>query len=129
MEMTNDLQSFDNKAYVGEESNKTDPNDNSVRKYSPKDEFVKDQEFNNNNSGDAKAGVRNVKDMSPAEIRQEKSSIMKNVLVISFAFLLLFTSFQSMSFLQSSINKVGRFNSFRRKGIYLTFDLDIHDTN
>ena len=113
MEMTNDLQSFDNKAYVGEESNKTDPNDNSVRKYSPKDEFVKDQEFNNNNSGDVKAGVRNVKDMSPAEIRQEKSSIMKNVLVISFAFLLLFTSFQSMSFLQSSINKVSRFNSFR----------------
>jgi len=116
--MTNDLQSFDNKAYVGEESNKTDPNDNSVRKYTTKDEFVKDEEFNNNNSDVNKPGIRNVKDMSPAEIRQEKSSIMKNVIVISFAFLLLFTSFQSMSFLQSSINKIDGLGTWSNVAVY-----------
>ena len=93
--MTNDLQSFDNKAYVGEESISTNNNDN--RKYSKKDE-----EYNNN----TKLQISNVKDMSPEEIRLEKRSILKNVIVISFAFLLLFTAFQSMSFLQSSINKV-----------------------
>ena len=97
MEMTNDLSSFDNKAYVGDDSSSADPNSNNVRKYSSKEE-----EFNNN----VEARISNVKNMSPEEIRLEKRSIMKNVIVISFAFLLLFTAFQSMSFLQSSINKV-----------------------
>ena len=46
-------------------------------------------------------------DLSQEELRSEKRRIMKNVVVISFAFLLLFTAFQSMAALQSSINKVG----------------------
>ena len=96
MEMTNDPQSFDNKAYISDES--ADPNSNNVKKYITKDS----EEFNNN----AEARISSVKNMSPEEIRSEKRSIMKNVIVISFAFLLLFTAFQSMSFLQSSINKV-----------------------
>ena len=98
--MTNDPQSFDNKAY----DDSADPNSNNVRKYSTKDT----EEFNNN----VEARISSVKNMSPEEIRLEKRSIMKNVIVISFAFLLLFTAFQSMSFLQSSINKVGLFKIY-----------------
>ena len=121
MEMTNNSQSFDNKAYVDEESIAKDANDNGVRKYSPKDEYTS---YDNNNKHDndevnnitwkkiflpnflPHLGTSKVKDMSRAEIRYEKWRIMKNVVVISFAFLLLFTAFQSMSALQSSINKV-----------------------
>ncbi|XP_063607087.1 UNC93-like protein, partial [Penaeus indicus] len=39
-------------------------------------------------------------------VEQEKFAILKNVIVISVAFMFLFTSYNSMSFLQSSINKV-----------------------
>ena len=45
--------------------------------------------------------------LSPSELRKEKFRILKNVVVISFSFMLLFTAFQSMANLQSSINKVG----------------------
>ena len=38
--------------------------------------------------------------------KHEERMIMKNIIVISFAFMLLFTAFQSMAILQSSINKV-----------------------
>ena len=38
--------------------------------------------------------------------KHEERMIMKNIIVISFAFMLLFTAFQSMASLQSSINKV-----------------------
>ena len=44
-------------------------------------------------------------DLSQDQLKSEKRRIMKNVIVISFAFLLLFTAFQSMAALQSSINK------------------------
>jgi len=108
MEMTNDPQSFDNKAYVSDES--ADPNSNNVKKYSTKDS----EEFNNN----VEARISSVKNMSPEEIRSEKRSIMKNVIVISFAFLLLFTAFQSMSFLQSSINKVDGLGTYSNVAVY-----------
>ncbi|XP_023214108.1 protein unc-93 homolog A-like [Centruroides sculpturatus] len=42
--------------------------------------------------------------LSKEEKRQKKLSIFKNLLVLSFGFLLLFTAFQSLSNLQSSIN-------------------------
>lgn len=45
-------------------------------------------------------------DLDPDEARKEKRRIMKNVVVISFSFMLLFTAYQSMAYLQSSINKV-----------------------
>ena len=102
MATTTELQSFDNKGYIVEESNSAsgpDPNDN-IKKYS-----TQDGEFNNN----VDTQIAKVKNMSPEEIRSEKRSIMKNVIVISFAFLLLFTAFQSMSALQSSINKVRKY--------------------
>ena len=45
-------------------------------------------------------------DTSKTDVKAERRSIFKNVLVICFAFMLLFTAFGSMSALQSSINKV-----------------------
>ena len=56
--------------------------------------------------GGDEAVVRRM-DLSQEQLRSEKRRIMKNVVFISFAFLLLFTAFQSMAALQSSINKVG----------------------
>lgn len=44
--------------------------------------------------------------LTDSERKQLKFSILKNVIVISIAFMLLFTAFQSMANLQSSINKV-----------------------
>ena len=58
------------------------------------------------NDGGDEAVVRRM-DLSQEQLRSEKRRIMKNVVFISFAFLLLFTAFQSMAALQSSINKVG----------------------
>ena len=43
-------------------------------------------------------------------VKRETLMIMKNVVIISFAFMLLFTAFQSMASLQSSINKVMGFS-------------------
>ena len=47
-----------------------------------------------------------VKNKEPILV-QSNFTIMKNVVVVSFAFLLLFTSFQSLQNLQSSLNKDG----------------------
>ncbi len=46
--------------------------------------------------------------LSDSQLKKEKFRIMKNVVLISFSFLFLFTAFQSMANLQSSINKVGK---------------------
>ena len=48
-----------------------------------------------------------------------KRKIWKNVLLISMAFMVLFTSFQSMASLQSSINKARKMSIFCRKMQYL----------
>ena len=50
-------------------------------------------------------------------MRSEKRRMMKNVILISFSFLLLFTAFQSMANLQSSINKVQTDRNYK----YYTF--------
>ena len=97
-----ELQSFDNRGYVADDSNistAADPNDNNINRYG-----MKGGENNNKDE----THIPNMSNMSPEEIRSEKRRIMKNVIVISFAFLLLFTAFQSMSALQSSINKVSK---------------------
>ena len=97
-----ELQSFDNRGYVTEDSSisaTADPNDNNINRYD-----MKGRESNNKDE----THIPNMSNMSPEEIRSEKRRIMKNVIVISFAFLLLFTAFQSMSALQSSINKVSK---------------------
>ena len=45
--------------------------------------------------------------LNDEEICSMKRGIYKNLLTISVAFMLLFTAFESMASLQSSINKVG----------------------
>ncbi|XP_042887689.1 UNC93-like protein [Penaeus japonicus] len=49
-------------------------------------------------------GVAGPKILTPAE-KKEKFAIMKNIIIISIAFTFLFTSYNSMANLQSSINK------------------------
>lgn len=51
-------------------------------------------------------GMRPIASMSNEEIRSERIKIWKNVIIISFAFMCLFTAFNSMANLQSSINSV-----------------------
>ena len=96
---TTELKSFDNRGYITDES-PPDKNANNFKQY----EADAGQSNNNGNSSTRDGRIAN---MTAEEIRIEKRSIMKNVILISFAFLLLFTAFQSMSALQSSINKVG----------------------
>ena len=78
-----EMNTFDNKAYVADE------NDNAGPK-----------------GPQRKASVRKFAMMSDEEKRREKRGIIRNVVIISFSFMLLFTAFQSMANLQSSINKV-----------------------
>ena len=61
--------------------------------------------------------------MSAEERKKEKFQIYKNVLLISFSFLLLFVAFESMGKLQSSINKVGQYFLSQNKqcGQYLQY--------
>ena len=64
--------------------------------------------YNNNNSSSSSSSDDSSK-VDPDTKRKnqrEERMIMKNIIVISFAFMLLFTAFQSMASLQSSINKV-----------------------
>jgi hypothetical protein len=84
----NEMNTFDNKAYWkgGDE----DRNRNQVK-------AAESQESSKNNK---------FANLNEEETRLAKRGIYKNVVVISFAFMLLFTAFQSMANLQSSINKV-----------------------
>ncbi len=84
-----ELKAFDNVGYVKNEDGRDveDTNANHVKSESDK----------------VRAKFAN---MSEEETKVAKRGIMKNVVVISFAFMLLFTAFQSMANLQSSINKV-----------------------
>ena len=74
----NEMYTFDNKAYVADE---------------------------NDNGGPSKK-VGRFAQMTDEEKSSAKRGIMKNVVVISFSFMLLFTAFQSIANLQSSINKL-----------------------
>lgn len=92
MSSSTEMKAFDNEGYV----KGSDDVDNKAK--------TKDMEANNNSSQlSTKARFAN---MSDEEKKVAKRGIIKNVVVISFAFMLLFTAFQSMANLQSSINKV-----------------------
>jgi len=97
-----EMESFDNKAYLQD----TEEKSSSV--------------VNNNHDKEAEAGRSRtaVDNMTEDEVRAEKKGIMKNVILISFAFLLLFTAFQSMSSLQSSINRVCNLGTYSNAVIY-----------
>jgi len=56
-------------------------------------------------------------------VHQEKFHVYKNVLLISFSFLLLFTAFESMSKLQSSINTVDNLGTWANSAIYASLIL------
>jgi len=62
-------------------------------------------------------------DISPEEARTEKRRIYRNVLIISFSFLLLFVAFESMSKLQSSINVVGGLGVWSNAMVYASLIL------
>ncbi len=51
------------------------------------------------------ARIKSLRDLLSSSWSGERLSLMKNVVVISVAFMIQFTAFQSMSALQSSINK------------------------
>ena len=82
-----EMNTFDNKAYVA------DVDDNANSKRNDVLDFV--------NSKPSR-----LDGLSQEERRTLKRGIIKNVVIISFAFMLLFTAFQSMANLQSSLNKV-----------------------
>ena len=50
----------------------------------------------------------------------ERFAIVKNLLVVSFGFTLLFTSYSAISYLQSSLNKVHSFITIALKYLELT---------
>ena len=90
-----EMNTFDNKGYVD------DGNGNQVknRKLSIGEKLERSStktRFANLNEGEKKIAKRR---------------ILKNVVIISFSFMLLFTAFQSMANLQSSINKVSVYKS------------------
>ncbi len=75
----------------------------------------KDQNYNVN-KGHNEAGNAVSKDyanMSEAQLKKEKMKVMINVVLISFSFMLLFTAFQSIANLQSSINRVSLIKKYR----------------
>merc|ERR1719192_911520 len=94
------MKSFDNRGYQDTEN-------------------VRDPNHNNKGAEAGGGGARSsVDSMSQEEIKAEKKGILKNVFLISFAFLLLFTAFQSMSALQSSINKVCNLGTISNSLVY-----------
>ena len=93
-----ELNTYENKGYMS--SDVEDSNANQVVKKSDLEKSSIKGKFSN---------------LSEDEAKEAKRGILRNVVVISFSFMLLFTAFQSMANLQSSINKV------RKKNIYLAF--------
>jgi len=61
--------------------------------------------------------------MTEKERKRERFLIYKNVLLISVSFLLLFVAFESMSKLQSSINKVKNLGTWANAMVYLSLIL------
>ena len=57
------------------------------------------------------------------QLKGEKLHIYKNVLLISFSFLLLFTAYESMSKLQSSINSVANLGTWSNSAVYASLVL------
>ena len=53
-------------------------------------------------------------------LKQQKRLIIKNVLIIGFSWILLFTAFQSISSLQSSLNPDGGLGTYSLSTIYVT---------
>jgi len=76
---------------------------------------------NNNRSKELEAASSAT--ASPEDVAAEKRRIYRNVLIISFSFLLLFTAFESMSKLQSSINTVDGLGVWSNAMVYASLIL------
>jgi len=82
-----------------------------------------DMSVMNNNNARKKELEATTADISPEDARIEKRRIYRNVLIISFSFLLLFVAFESMSKLQSSINVVGGLGVWSNAMVYASLIL------
>lgn len=104
MSSSTEMNAFDNEGYVkGNESSL---------------DVAKNDMESNNNAGSISTKSR-FANMSDEEKKVAKRGILKNVVIISFAFMLLFTAFQSMANLQSSINKVTRHQRLTKQKNYI----------
>ena len=91
-----DMNTFDNKSYVND-GNETRVNN---RKLSIGEKLERSK-------------TKTVfADLNEEEIKTAKRGILRNVIIISLSFMLLFTAYQSMASLQSSINKVSILSNF-----------------
>ena len=70
----------------------------------------------NNNNG-------HLRKKNTDHLGEEKLHIYKNLLLISFSFLLLFTAYESMSKLQSSINSVANLGTWSNTAVYASLVL------
>jgi len=77
--------------------------------------------MNNNKKKELEANA--TPEMTPEAVKEEKWRIYRNVLIISFSFLLLFTAFESMSKLQSSINTVDGLGVWSNAMVYASLIL------
>ena len=91
-----DMNTFDNKSYVND-GNETQVNN---RKLSIGEKLERSK---------TKTAFA---DLNEEEIKIAKRGILRNVIIISLSFMLLFTAYQSMASLQSSINKVSILSNF-----------------
>lgn len=78
---------------------------------------------NNNQSRRKELEANTPTQMTATEVKAEKFRIYRNVLIISFSFLLLFVAFESMSKLQSSINTVGGLGVWSNAMVYASLIL------
>jgi len=78
---------------------------------------MKEYNHNNNTKGQPSQSL------TPEQIKIEKRSIYKNVILISFSFLLLFMAFESVSKLQSSINTIGNLGTWANAMVYASLIL------
>jgi len=74
--------------------------------------------YTNNNANSKEQEV--LSNMTPKEKKREKIIIYKNVLIVSLSFLLLFVAFESMSKLQSSINKEKNLGTWANVMVYIS---------
>ena len=104
-----ELNTYENKGYMS--SDVEDSNANQVVKKSDLEKSSIKGKFSN---------------LSEDEAKEAKRGILRNVVVISFSFMLLFTAFQSMANLQSSINKVRKMSIC--SSVMCSFPLKVQDS-
>merc|ERR1712223_1169550 len=78
-------------------------------------------EYDLGGNNDSYKGSRTT--LTEEERKREKRIIYKNVLLISFSFLLLFVAFESMAKLQSSINVVDNLGTWSSTSVYISLIL------